>query len=317
MSDDRAILESLVARVKADAPPANEHEQADLLAAYEANALSEAEVEVVERWLAQDSGLRSAWLTLREGAADAALSERAAPAWRRPLLVAAVLLAAFGTWRWIEKQGTATTPSMEDRLTKRVAALRAGEAPWLQPLRSLSDTSQPRQERPVYRDGLRVLAPRGKQLQGRPTFRFSAPPGTTDLTLRVEAEESGAVLLVSPVSGSPFPWPSEKAALSAESRYVWILSARTTTGVVDATLPFDVASVEQGARMTALLRLLAETGDDADRLLAVVVAYDHGFVDEAMRLGAQLPEMLQTSTFAQRMRTRILEQGAPGELWPR
>ena len=310
MNEEHAVVGTLVSHVDLEAPPGDAHERADLLAAYESGSLSAADAATVERWLAEDDGLRAAWLALRADDVVDARPARPVRAWMRPLLVAAAVLAAFGTWRWLEERVPRTTPTVQERLARRFETLRAGDAPWLQTLPTLTGEDVSVVPAPVYRDGLAAIAPRGRQLRARPVFRFEVPAGSTAVTVRVEEEDTGTVRYEGVVEGGAFVWPTEQEALTA-GRYLWHLSARTPTGAVDATVPFEVAAEEERARMHALLTQLVDSPDEEDHLLAVVIALDHGFRDEAARLGAELPGELRETDFGEWLWDRIEPRASP------
>ncbi len=305
MNDEHAVVGALVGHADLHAPPEDEHERADLLAAYEAGALSEADAASVERWLAEDDGLRMAWLALRADDVVHAQPGRPVRSWMRPLLVAAAVLAAFGTWRWLDGRAGRTTPTVEERLALRVEALREGEARWLEALPTLDGTQVATQPDPVYRDGLAALAPLGRQLRVRPVFRYVMPLGATGVTIRVEDEATGKVVFEGPVDAGRFAWPAERPALSVGRRYLWQISARTLTGAVDATASFEIADTEERTRMSGLLDRLSASTDEDDHLLAVVIALDHGFRQEAASRSAKLPAKLWDTALGKRLRSRL------------
>ncbi len=308
--EDEALVSALVRgvplAVDVESRPHDAHAVADTVAAYVAGTLSNDQREEFERRLATDEDLRHVWHAVRaeRGAlhSTGVNEEQPQPETGRkfflPMLaMAAAALLAFGLWQIQGDSGGATKESMRTQLVARAAELRK-DAVWLGALPHLADEPPTTPGNGVYRDGLVLRAPKGRYLASSgPTFHFDVPDHADETSIRIEDEASAKLIFKGTSISSPWAWPDDAPSLTPGHRYLWHLETRTGGAVQEASAAFEVASIEEQARLAALLSKLDSSGDDADRLLGAVIVLDLGFIDEAQRRIEKLPKaMAQTPT---------------------
>lgn len=203
--------------------------------------------------------------------------------WGRLAAAAAVLVVALASYFALR---TRNAPESTDAWLAGAAASLRGESPAIfEDFEPLGPAERAERRPSIERGGLVLQAPRRAVLDGRPTFRWKAPPGAT--TFRVTAiDAEGRTLLTARAEGSPWPWPSDAAEVVPGTQVVWKVEADVPGQRLVGSQIFRRPTKADEARYRdglARIPLLAPSEETAS-LLAAHWALRSGLLHEAAQL---------------------------------